>query len=61
MFTREEYEVRRENLKKSVKSGVLLFLGNEESSINFKDNWYPFRQDSTFLYFLVWRTQNYVR
>lgn len=32
-------------------SGVLLFLGNEESSMNFKDNWYPFRQDSTFLYF----------
>lgn len=51
MFTREEYEARRENLKKSVKSGVLLFLGNEESNINFKDNWYPFRQDSTFLYF----------
>lgn len=26
-------------------------MGNGESSINFKDNWYPFRQDSTFLYF----------
>lgn len=31
--------------------GILLFLGNEQSSINFKDNWYPFRQDSSFLYF----------
>ena len=30
---------------------MLLFLGNEESSSNFKDNWYPFRQDSSFLYF----------
>ena len=26
-------------------------MGNEESSSNFKDNWYPFRQDSSFLYF----------
>lgn len=29
----------------------MLFLGNDESSSNFKDNWYPFRQDSSFLYF----------
>lgn len=28
-----------------------MFLGNDESSSNFKDNWYPFRQDSSFLYF----------
>jgi Xaa-Pro aminopeptidase len=26
-------------------------LGNEESPINFRDNQYPFRQDSSFLYF----------
>jgi Xaa-Pro aminopeptidase len=26
-------------------------MGNEESSMNFKDNVYPFRQDSNFLYF----------
>ena len=32
-------------------SGKYLFLGNRESGINFKDNWYPFRQDSTFLYY----------
>ena len=51
MFTRAEYVTRRGELKKLVKSGILLFLGSEESSINFKDNWYPFRQDSTFLYF----------
>jgi len=30
---------------------MILLLGNEESSINFKDNWYHFRQDSTFLYY----------
>lgn len=31
--------------------GQYLLLGNGESSINFKDNWYPFRQDSTLLYY----------
>lgn len=50
-FSKETYIERRNRLKKIIGSGVLLFLGNEESSVNFKDNWYPFRQDSTFLYF----------
>lgn len=35
-------------------SGLLLFLGNEESGMNYKDNTYPYRQDSTFLYFSDW-------
>lgn len=51
MFTKEEYKNRRDGLRKSIGEGLLLFLGNEASSINYKDNWYPFRQDSTFLYF----------
>ncbi len=51
MFTKTEYTTRRGDLKKLINGGILLFLGNGESSINFKDNWYPFRQDSTFLYF----------
>lgn len=51
LFSKETYIERRNRLKKLMGSGVLLFLGNEESSSNFKDNWYPFRQDSTFLYF----------
>lgn len=50
-FSKETYIERRNHLKQRVGTGVLLFLGNEESSSNFKDNWYPFRQDSTFLYF----------
>jgi Xaa-Pro aminopeptidase len=50
-FPKETYIVRRNQLKKKMGSGLLLFLGNEESSSNFKDNWYPFRQDSSFLYF----------
>lgn len=51
MFDKEIYVSRREALKKSVGSGLLLFPGNNESSINYVDNAYYFRQDSTFLYF----------
>jgi Xaa-Pro aminopeptidase len=31
--------------------GLLLLLGNDESPMNYGDNAYPFRQDSTFRYF----------
>lgn len=51
MFKKETYINRREQLKKQFNSGVLLFLGNEESSMNYLDNTYNFRQDSTFLYY----------
>ncbi|MEO6289230.1 MAG: aminopeptidase P N-terminal domain-containing protein, partial [Ginsengibacter sp.] len=51
MFHKSVYSERREKLKKAVGSGLILLLGNEESSMNYKDNLYPFRQDSTFLYF----------
>ncbi|TVP52161.1 MAG: aminopeptidase P family protein [Mongoliibacter sp.] len=51
IFSTATYKKRRSRLKEIMGSGVLLFLGNEESSSNFKDNWYPFRQDSCFLYF----------
>ncbi len=50
-FSKTTYTERRQRLKQEMSNGVLLFLGNEESSMNFKDNWYPFRQDSSFLYF----------
>ena len=51
MFAKETYINRRSALKKSVGSGLLLFLGNEESGMNYEDNTYPYRQDSSFLYF----------
>lgn len=51
MFLKQTYSQRRETLKKNLKNGILLFPGNGESSMNFKDNVYPFRQDSTFLYY----------
>ncbi|MDR0845831.1 MAG: aminopeptidase P family protein [Tannerella sp.] len=51
MFCKETYIQRRVALKKAVGSGLLLFLGNDETGCNYEGNTYPFRQDSTFLYF----------
>jgi len=51
MFAAEIYTSRRERLKEQVGSGLLLFPGNEESPMNYPANPYPFRQDSSFLYF----------
>lgn len=48
---KETYIRRRETLKKDMQSGLLLFLGNDEVGMNYADNTYRFRQDSTFLYF----------
>ncbi|KAA6340044.1 Xaa-Pro aminopeptidase [termite gut metagenome] len=51
MFAKETYVQRRALLKKALKSGILLFLGNDETGLNYEDNPFRFRQDSTFLYF----------
>uniref|UniRef100_UPI0025B6F5CF aminopeptidase P family protein n=1 Tax=Paramuribaculum intestinale TaxID=2094151 RepID=UPI0025B6F5CF len=51
MFEKDIYVRRRAELKKRVGSGTLLFLGNDECGCNYADNTYPFRQDSTFLYY----------
>ena len=51
MFDKNTYIQRREKLKKQVGSGVLLFVGNENSPMNYPANEYQFRQDSSFLYF----------
>jgi Xaa-Pro aminopeptidase len=51
MFDAATYVQRRNTLKKQVKSGVILMLGNEESPMNYTDNPFHFRQDSSFLYF----------
>jgi Xaa-Pro aminopeptidase len=48
---KETYIRRRAQLKKDVSSGLLLFLGNDEVGMNYADNTYRFRQDSTMLYF----------
>jgi Xaa-Pro aminopeptidase len=51
MFDQSTYIARREKLKKQVGKGLILLPGNEDSSMNYRDNLYPFRQDSSFLYF----------
>src|SRR5664279_2449273 len=51
MFKSEVYTRRREELHKKLKTGIALFIGNPEASMNYPDNTYHFRQDSDFLYF----------
>ena len=51
MFDSKVYIQRRNRLKEQIKSGLIIFLGNEESPMNYSANPYHFRQDSTFLYF----------
>ena len=51
MFSRETYQTRRKNLQSKMNSGLILLLGNAESPMNYADNCYRFRQDSSFLYF----------
>ncbi len=48
---KETYIRRRAQLKRDMQSGLLLFLGNDEVGMNYADNTYRFRQDSTMLYF----------
>jgi Xaa-Pro aminopeptidase len=51
MFCASVYIERRKRLREQMRTGVILFLGNEESPMNYPDNPYLFRQDSSFLYF----------
>jgi Xaa-Pro aminopeptidase len=51
MFTKETYSLRRATLRSKIGSGLILIPGNQESPMNYTDNTYHFRQNSTFLYF----------
>ncbi len=51
MFEKEIYVKRRQVLRQNMQSGVLLFLGNDEQGLNYEDNAFRYRQDSTFLYY----------
>ncbi|MDO4934890.1 MAG: aminopeptidase P N-terminal domain-containing protein, partial [Prevotella sp.] len=52
MFNRETYVRRRETLKRLVNSGIIILFGNNESPANCPANaYYPFRQDSSFIYY----------
>ncbi len=51
MFTADIYAKRRAELRRRVGHGLILLPGNSESPMNYPNNAYHFRQDSTFLYF----------
>lgn len=52
LFDQQVYTGRRQVLKQNMaQDGLILLLGNDDSSMNYRDNTYPFRQDSTFLYY----------
>ena len=51
MFKVQTYLSRRSNLKNRIDSGIAVFMGNDESPMNYADNTYHFRQNSSFLYY----------
>ena len=51
MFSSQVYQNRRSKLVSLMKDGIILFLGNPESPMNYPANTFHYRQDSTFLYF----------
>ena len=51
MFDKVTYIKRRNAIKSKGLKGIGLILGNVESPMNYRDNTYHYRQDSSFLYF----------
>ncbi|MFP4557263.1 MAG: aminopeptidase P family protein [Bacteroidales bacterium] len=51
MFDKQVYTERRMKLRKKIRSGLVLIMGNTLSPMNYPSNTYRFRQDSDFLYF----------
>jgi Xaa-Pro aminopeptidase len=51
MFDASVYKQRRDVLRSRLDKGIILIFANDESPANYRDNPYPFRQDSTFLYY----------
>jgi Xaa-Pro aminopeptidase len=51
MFKSETYIARRKALKEKMTGGIVLLTGNVDVPMNYADNTYHFRQDSSFLYF----------
>ena len=60
MFEKKIYIQRRERLKKSLQSGIVILQGNGEAPTNYAGNDYPFRQDSSFIYYVGLNTPNLV-
>ena len=51
MFSSTVYQDRRRQLAEKQNSGLVLFPGHVQSPVNYEANPYPFRQDSSFLYY----------
>jgi len=51
MFNKTVYTERRNKLRDSLSSGLILLPGNPDASMNYPANTYHYRQDSNFLYF----------
>jgi Xaa-Pro aminopeptidase len=51
MFSKETYAARRAALRSKMIGGIVILMGNDEVGMNYADNTYHFRQDSTFLYY----------
>jgi len=51
MFNSDTYIARRQYLKQKISGGLIILLGNVDVPMNYNDNTYYFRQDSSFLYF----------
>ena len=52
MFNKETYIRRRATLKTLVKDGIIVLFGNNEAPKNYPNNaYFPFRQDSSFIYY----------
>lgn len=60
MFAKETYIERRNQLKKLMKSGVIIIPGNPEAPTTYLDNCYHFQQDSSFLYYFGVNSPNLV-
>lgn len=50
-FSKETYINRRNILKQKVKSGMIVLFGNNNVPVNYPNNSYKYRQDSSFLYY----------
>ena len=55
MFAKEVYIRRRRTLLAKMQEagarGIILFVGNAEAPAQYKDNYYKWRQDSSWLYY----------
>ncbi len=51
MFNKAIYQNRRKRLKEIINDGLVLLPGNDLMAMNYPDNHFHFRQDSSFLYY----------